>query len=85
VPLSFLTGIISWIVNYETKAARSFNLKFALGILLFLAFMGTFILRLTGPGTVLNPPGSYFYLAVLVIQFGLALTADFFGKRIVYS
>jgi predicted heme/steroid binding protein/uncharacterized membrane protein len=85
VPLSFFSGVISWIVNYETKASRAFNLKFALGILLFLTIMGTFILRITGPAVVLSAPGSYYFLAILLIQLGLALITDFYGKRIVYS
>ena len=85
IPLSFLTGIISWVINYETKAVIAFNLKFALGLLLFVAIMGTLILRLTGPNVVLSKPGCYFYLASLFVQLALALTSDFFGKRIVYS
>jgi predicted heme/steroid binding protein len=85
VPLSFLTGVISWIVNYETKATISFNLKFAIGVLLFLVITGTFILRLAGSNWVLGSPGSYYFLAALVIQLALALTSDFLGKRIVYS
>jgi len=85
VTLSFLTGIISWILNYETKATRTFNLKIALGILLFLTIMGTFILRLTGPSVVLSNPGSYYYLAALLVQLSLALANDFYGKKIVYS
>lgn len=85
VPFSFLTGIISWVINYETKAAISFNLKFALGLLLFLTIMGTFILRLTGPDIVLSKPGSYYFFIILIIQLALALTSDFLGKRIVYS
>jgi predicted heme/steroid binding protein/CheY-like chemotaxis protein/uncharacterized membrane protein len=85
VPLSVLTGLISWTVSYETKAARVFNLKFAQGIILFLLTLVTFLWRLVGPDAVLSRPGCYFYLAFLVIQFALALAADFFGKRIVYS
>lgn len=85
VPLSVLTGLISWTVSYEAKAARVFNLKFALGILLFLVMSGTFLWRLVGPDIVLGRPGRYFYLAALVLQFVLALATDFFGKRIVYS
>lgn len=85
VPLSFLTGIISWTVSYETDAKRVFNLKFALGILLFLMILSTFIWRLTGPDVVLSQPGCYLYLASLVIQLALALAIDHYGKRIVYS
>jgi predicted heme/steroid binding protein len=85
VPLTALTGIVSWMVSYETKAARVFNLKFALGVLLFLSIMWTFLWRLVGPEFVLSRPGCYFYLALLVVQLALALAADFFGKRIVYS
>lgn len=85
VPLSFLTGVISWIVNYETKAARAFNLKFALGTILFLTILGTLLWRQVGPDRVLSQPGCYYFLAILVIQFALALLADFYGKRIVYS
>jgi predicted heme/steroid binding protein/uncharacterized membrane protein/CheY-like chemotaxis protein len=85
VPLSFLTGMISWTASYETKAARVFNLKFALGTLLFLMILGTFIWRLTGPDVVLSPPGCYLYLASLVIQLVLVFVIDHFGKRIVYS
>jgi predicted heme/steroid binding protein len=85
VPLSFITGIISWIVNYETKATIAFNLKFALGVLLFLTIMGTFILRQTGQDVILSRPGCYYFLVVLIVQLALALTSDFFGKRIVYS
>ncbi len=85
VPLSFLTGIVSWIINYETKATIAFNLKFALGLLLLLTIMGTLIFRITGSNVVLSKPGCYYYLVVLIIQFTLALASDFFGKRIVYS
>jgi len=84
-PLSFLTGVISWIVNYETKAARAFNLKFALGIALFLMLLGTYLWRRVGPEIVLSRPECYLYLAALVIQSGLAFAADFHGKKIVYS
>ena len=85
IPLSLLTGITSWIINYETKATFTFNLKFALGIILFLFIMGTLILNVTGSEAVFNRPGAYYYLAALMVQLGLALTSDFFGKRIVYS
>ncbi len=85
IPLSVLTGILSWTVSYETKAARVFNLKFALGILLFVLMLGTFLWRLVGPDIVLNRPGCYFYFATLIIQLVLALATDFVGKRIVYS
>ena len=85
VPLSFLTGAISWIVNYETKAEWTFNLKFALGVLLFLFIMGTFFLRVTGSSVVLSQPGSYYFFAILLLQLTLVLISDYFGKRIVYS
>lgn len=85
VPLSFTSGIISWIVNYETKATRTFNLKFAIGIVLFLTIIVTFLLRLVGSNIVLSKPGSYYYLALLVIQFALSFLADLYGKKIVYS
>ncbi|MEE8413321.1 MAG: cytochrome b5 domain-containing protein, partial [Dehalococcoidales bacterium] len=85
VPLSFLTGVISWILRYETKAARTFNLKIGFGILLFFTILGTYLWRITGPGTVLSQPGSYFYLTFLFIQLALAFTSDFVGKKIVYS
>lgn len=85
VPLSFLTGIISWTVSYETNATRAFNLKFALGILLFFMILSTFIWRLVGPDVVLSQPGCYLYLASLAIQLALALANDHYGKRIVYS
>ncbi|HSA96997.1 MAG TPA: response regulator [Acidobacteriota bacterium] len=84
-PLSFLTGVISWIVNYETKAARAFNLKFALGVALFLMLLGTYLWWRVGPEIILSRPECYFYLAALVIQAGLAFAADFYGKKIVYS
>jgi predicted heme/steroid binding protein len=85
VPLSFLTGVTSWILRYETKAARTFNLKIGFGILLFFTILGTFLWRITGPGSVLSQPGSYFYLASLFIQLAMALLSDFVGKKIVYS
>lgn len=84
-PLSFLTGVISWIVNYETKAARAFNLKFALGIFLFLMLLGTYLWRRAGPEIVLSRPECYLYLAALAAQSVLAFAADFYGKKIVYS
>ena len=85
VSLSFATGVISWILRYETKAAREFNLKFAFGILLFLMILGTFIWRLTSSQVILTQPGSYYYLASLVIQLALALAIDYYGKKVVYS
>ncbi len=85
VPLSFLTGLISWVVNYETKAARTFNLKFGLGIALFLMILGTYLWRRVGPEIVLSRPKCYLYLAALLIQLVLAFAADLYGKRIVYS
>jgi len=85
VTLSFSTGLISWIVNYERKATRVFNFKIALGILLFLIIMATLTWRLTGPEVVLSQIGSYLYLAALVTQLALALVLDYHGKKIVYS
>jgi predicted heme/steroid binding protein/CheY-like chemotaxis protein/uncharacterized membrane protein len=85
VPLSFLTGVISWIVNYETRAARAFSLKFALGIVLFMMLLGTYLWRHADPETVLSRPACYLYLAALLAQSILAFAADFYGKRIVYS
>lgn len=85
VPLSFLTGVISWILRYETKAARTFNLKIGFGVLLFFTILGTFLWRITGPSTVLSQPGSYFYLASLFFQLAMVVTTDFVGKKIVYS
>ena len=83
--LGFSTGLISWIVNYESNATREFNLKIALGILLFLIILATLSWRLTGPEVVLSRPGSYLYLVSLVIQFAVALLLDYYGKKIVYS
>jgi predicted heme/steroid binding protein/ActR/RegA family two-component response regulator/uncharacterized membrane protein len=85
VPLGFATGVISWIVNYEARAARLFNLKFALGIGLFLVILGSFLWRRVGPEIVLSRPMCYLYLATLVFQPVLGLTADLYGKKIVYS
>ncbi len=85
VPLSFLTGVTSWILRYETKAAGTFNLKIGFGILLFFTILGTFLWRITGPSSVLSQPGSYYYLASLFIQLAMALLSDFVGKKIVYS
>jgi predicted heme/steroid binding protein/CheY-like chemotaxis protein/uncharacterized membrane protein len=85
VPLSFLTGIISWMVSYESKATRVFNFKIALGILLFLINLATLVWRFTGYEVVLQRPGSYLYLTSLVIQFTLTLILDYYGKDIVYS
>ena len=85
VPLSILAGIVSWIVNYETKAARVFNVKFVLGVVLLLAITSTFILRRTGPEMVLGKPGCYLFLLLLTIQLALALASDYYGKQIVYS
>ena len=85
VPLSSLAGIISWIANYETKAARVFQLKFAFGVLLFMAMLTTLLLRLAGPHVVLSRPGCYYFLAALFLQLVLALASDYHGKKIVYS
>jgi predicted heme/steroid binding protein/uncharacterized membrane protein len=85
VPLSFLAGIISWVVNYETKSTRVFNFKFALGALLLMVVMATLLLRLTGPDIVLGKPGCYYFLAALTVQLALALASDYYGKQIVYS
>lgn len=85
VPLSFLTGLISWVVNYETKAARAFNLKFALGVALFLMILTAYLWKRVGPEIVLSRPHCYFYLAWLAIQLVLALAADLYGKKIVYA
>ncbi len=85
VPLSFITGAVSWVVNYETKAAFNFNLKFVLGILLLLCLLGSFFVRVTGSETVLAKPSCWFFLGLLTLQLVLALMLDFFGKKIVYS
>ena len=85
LPLSFLTGIIGWMVSYESKATRVFNFKIALGILLFLIILATLIWRLTGPEIVLSRQGGCLYLASLVIQFALALVQDYYGKKILYA
>jgi predicted heme/steroid binding protein/CheY-like chemotaxis protein/uncharacterized membrane protein len=85
IPASFLAGLTSWAVNYETKATRLFKLKFAYGILLFMINFAAFVLRLTGPDTVLGKPGCYYFLASLAVQMVLALASDHLGKKIVYS
>ncbi len=85
IPTSFLAGIISWVVNYETRATRVFKLKFAFGMLLFMIQIAAFLLKMTGPDIVLGKPGSYFFLAALTLQMVLALASDYFGKQIVYS
>jgi predicted heme/steroid binding protein/ActR/RegA family two-component response regulator/uncharacterized membrane protein len=84
-PTSFLAGIISWVVNYETKATRVFKLKFSFGMLIFMINIALFLLRLTGPDIVLGKPGCYYFLASLTLQMALALASDYFGKQIVYS
>jgi predicted heme/steroid binding protein/uncharacterized membrane protein len=85
VPLSILTGLISWVLNYETKATRVFNLKFAIGVVLFLTTLGAYLWRRVGSEIVLSRPMCYLYLAALVLIAVLALAADFHGKKIVYS
>jgi predicted heme/steroid binding protein/uncharacterized membrane protein len=85
IPLSFITGLISWRVSYESKANRTFNFKISFGILLFLINLGTLIWRLAGQGTVLSNPGSYLYLASLLTQFALVFVLDYYGKKTVYS
>ncbi len=83
--LGFATGLISWIINYESNATRIFNFKIALGMLLFIIILATLSWRLTGAEVVLSRPGSYLYEVSLVIQFALALLLDHYGKKIVYS
>jgi predicted heme/steroid binding protein/CheY-like chemotaxis protein/uncharacterized membrane protein len=85
VPLSFITGIVSWIASYESTATRVFNFKIGLGILLFLIGLATLIWRLTAPSLALNRPGVYVYLASLMFQAALALVLDYYGKKTVYS
>jgi len=85
IALSFSTGLISWFVNYESRATRTFNVKIALGILLFIITLASLTWRLTGPEQVLGLPGSYLYLAALFIQLILALALDYTGKKIVYA
>ena len=85
IPLSFLTGIVSWMASYEAKAARVFNVKFAFGMVLFLLILGTFIWRLTGPTTATVGSGRFVYFGLLIVQLALALAVDQNGKRIVYS
>jgi predicted heme/steroid binding protein/uncharacterized membrane protein/ActR/RegA family two-component response regulator len=85
LPLSILTGLIGWIVSYESKATRVFNVKIATGILLFVVTVGTMVWRLTGQEMVLVRPGSYLYLALLFVQFALVLLLDYYGKKTVYA
>jgi predicted heme/steroid binding protein/uncharacterized membrane protein/ActR/RegA family two-component response regulator len=83
--LGFSTGMISWVVNYESKASRVFNLKIANGMLLFFMLLSALAWRLTGPETVLSRPGSFLYLTALLVPFVLVLVLDYNGKKIVYS
>jgi len=83
--LGFSTGLLSWIVNYESKASRVFNLKIANGMLLLVVLLAALAWRLTGPDLVLSRPGCYLYLAALLVQGCLALVLDFNGKKIVYA
>jgi len=85
LPLSFLTGVFSWIVNYETKATRSFSLKYFFGTLLLVSIIGSFLFRITSPDWVLGDTGQQYFLGILFIQCGLSLAIDFYGKKIVYS
>jgi predicted heme/steroid binding protein/uncharacterized membrane protein len=85
VPFSFATGLIGWVTSYESKATRTFNFKISFGVLLFFIILGTLIWRLAGPDSVLTKPGSYFYLASLVVQFSLVLILDYYGKKTVYA
>ncbi len=84
VPLSFLTGIVSWLVSYEAKAARVFNVKFVFGAALFILILTTFLWRMTGAATG-SGPGRYVYLVSLLVQLTLALAVDHNGKKVVYS
>ncbi len=54
-------------------------------ILFFIIILGSVIWRLTSPEAVLRIPGSYLYLASLVIQFVLVLVLDYYGKKTIYS
>jgi predicted heme/steroid binding protein/CheY-like chemotaxis protein/uncharacterized membrane protein len=83
--LGFSTGLISWIVNYGSQASRVFNLKIAQGLLLFFMLSSVLAWRLAGPEVVLNRPGSYLFLAALLVPFVLVLALDYNGKKIVYS
>lgn len=83
--LGFSTGLISWIVNYESKANRVFNLKIAHGIALLVVLLAALAWRLTGPDVVLSRPGCYLYLSALFVQGFLVLALDSNGKKIVYS
>lgn len=84
-PLSFLSGVVSWMASYESRATRVFNFKIGFGILLFIIILGTVTWRLTGPGIVLSERGRYLYLASLIVQVALALVLDYHGKKTVYS
>jgi predicted heme/steroid binding protein/CheY-like chemotaxis protein/uncharacterized membrane protein len=83
--LGFSTGLISWRVNYESRASRVFNLKIASGILLCFVLLSALAWRLAGPEVVLSRPGSYLYLTALLVPFVLVLVLDYNGKKIVYS
>ena len=85
IPLSSASGILSWMVSYESKTTETFNLKIALSILLFIIVLGTFIWRWTGTDSILKSPSSFMYLASLVIQAAICMVIDYHGKKVLFS
>lgn len=79
------SGLLSWIVSYESKTTRVFNQKIALSILLFIIMLGTLTWRLTSYEVVLTRPASFIYLASFVTQVLLVAILDKYGKEVVYS
>ncbi len=83
--VSGTTGILSWMVSYESKTTETFNAKMALSVLLLVIVLGTFIWRLTGYDRILNAPLKFVYLSSFFVQAVICLVLDHYGKKIVYS
>jgi predicted heme/steroid binding protein/CheY-like chemotaxis protein len=70
--------------NYESKTSETFNLKIALGILLFIITLGTLIWRWTGYEDLYSSPASVIYLSSFIVQTAICLVLDYYGKKILY-
>lgn len=84
-PLTILTGLLTWWVNYEAQFLRQVIIKLILSPLLFLLETGVLIWRCLDPDIlVFWKPLSYLYLGCLLTLTPLVISIAWFGGSLVF-
>ena len=86
MPAVLFTGYIDWKNRFGGQLTRVFKIKMICGAVVFVLSSTLVTWRTTNPGiATLNSPALWLYLFLHLLLLGAAITAGFFGGKLVFK